>query len=93
MLMVTLLQRWMHGGMGWGMGYGWGWGMIVFWLLTLALIAVLVWSVLRVPRTGHPQDGGPDRGDRAEAILRERYARNEIDDDTYRRKMDELRRG
>jgi putative membrane protein len=91
-LTVTLLQRWVHGGMGWGMGYGWGWGMIVFWLLILALVAVLVWGVLRVPRRGYPYEERPDREDRAEAILRERYARDEIDDDTYRRKLDELRR-
>lgn len=92
MLMATLLQRWMHGGMGWGMGYGWGWGMIVFWLLTLALAAVLIWSVLRMPRAGGPHEGGSVPVDRAEAILRERYARDEIDEDTFRRKMDELRR-
>lgn len=66
--------------MGWGDGWGAGWGL--FWLLhilwwvfiVLGIMALVRWSFGRCPR------GARGSGeDRALAILRERYARGEID--------------
>ncbi|HUF26200.1 MAG TPA: SHOCT domain-containing protein [Gemmatimonadaceae bacterium] len=69
------------------MGRG-GWMMMFWWLLILAGIVAVVWLLAR--RGGAAgRMFGPDR---AEAILRERYARGEIDDETYRRQLAEVRR-
>jgi len=62
--------------------------MAVFWLLVLAVIVLVVWQVLR----GREPGVGGAGEDRAENVLRERYARGEIDEEEYRRKLDELRR-
>lgn len=73
------------------MGWGWGGGfMMFFWLAVLLVIALVLWRALTrsMPGAG-PTDEGRDR---AEAILRERYARGEIDEPTFRRMLDELTR-
>ena len=58
--------------------------MMLWWLPLLLGIALVIWLMRRRP--------GGDATDRAEAALRERYARGEIDDETYRRMLAELRR-
>jgi len=71
------------GHMGWG-----GWvATLLIWILVIALIVALILVFTRRPRG----DDGAHRQDRAEDELRERYARGEIDEDTYRRRLDELR--
>lgn len=71
------------GPMGWGGGF-----MMVFWIVLLVVLVALVWTL--------GQRGGWFRGtggeDRAEVALRERFARGEIDEATYQRMRDELRR-
>lgn len=74
-------MMWWNGGWSW-----WGWclmgvTMLVFW----ALVAWVVVAVVRSSRTGGP--GGPPAAD----ILAERYARGEIDQDEYRRRLAALR--
>ena len=70
------------GGMGWGgMGVVGMIGMVVFWLL---LIAVIVWAVSRLlpgrqARQGHSEPGQ----ETPEEILDRRFARGEIDLETY----------
>ena len=89
---------------GWGMGGFGGIGMILFWIV---LILAIVWlaRALDVGRVFAQRDDTsrhdglrPERravtgsDDRALAILRERYARGEIDGDEFeRRKQDLLR--
>lgn len=62
--------------------------MMTVWWVVLILVVVLAWTLLRDrDRGGAPTPGG----DRAESVLRERYARGEIDEEAYRRMLDELR--
>ncbi len=67
-----------------GFGYGgFGW---VFGILWFALLAWLVYALVRaLGRTEAP--GG---GDRALELLRERYARGEIDRETFERMKRDL---
>ncbi|MFE7607042.1 SHOCT domain-containing protein [Streptomyces celluloflavus] len=79
---------------------GWGWlgmmtGTVLLWALII-VIAVLVFRALARPgppggehtgRRGGPAPGGPT----PERILAERYARGEIDDEEYRRRLATLR--
>ena len=74
--------------MWWNDGWGWWWvfmplGMLAFW-------SAVVWVVVTVVR-GHfvaPAAHQPDRA--PEQLLAERFARGEIDDDEYRRRLDTL---
>lgn len=82
---VALAQQGGYGGwhMGPGMMGGWGTGwfggifMIIFWVLILvALIFLIKWLVQSTSRAKLEAGGGPSR---ALDILKERYARGEID--------------
>ena len=74
----------------WGYGFGWG-GMFLTLLgalLFLALLAVLIWAVLRfvtgkttTPFPSYRSSEPPSPS--ALEILRQRYARGEIDTETY----------
>jgi putative membrane protein len=76
---------WCEGHMGW-----WGGGMMVlWWVLIVGLVVLGVWWFRRRSDGGGASLSGMDR---AETILRERLARGEIDEDTYRRQLAELRR-
>jgi len=59
------------------MGWGFGW---LGWLYPFLLLGLLVLGVYLVVRTLAPK-----REDRALEILRERYARGEIDKETFER--------
>lgn len=78
---------WCGDHMGWG-----GWGMMFGWGLILVVVVLVIWAMSqgRGP-WGGPGGGGGREEDRAEAILREQYARGEIDEETYRRRLNELR--
>lgn len=68
--------------------------MVIGWVLILALVILGFWAVAsgRWPG-GRPGEWGVGHGaDRAESVLREQYARGEIDEETYRRRLNELRR-
>ncbi|GGR84117.1 hypothetical protein GCM10010269_24080 [Streptomyces humidus] len=73
---------------------GWGWfvmsvGMVFFWGLVIA-IGVLLFRTLSRP--AEPRMPGPERsGPVAEQVLAERFARGEIDEDEYRRRLAVLR--
>jgi putative membrane protein len=69
----------------WGYGYGWWPGMIAMslsFLFFVALLAVLSWALVRW-LGGRPLTSGPSAGPSALEILRQRYARGEIDTATY----------
>lgn len=74
--------------MGW---YGWqggwmGW-MWIFWIL---IIAVVVWLALRAAPASR---GAGEVRLAPEEILRERYARGEIDTEEFQRRLEVLRHG
>lgn len=77
------------GHMGWGDG---GWWMMLFWgpVLTVALIALLVWAVRSSSSGGSRPVAGSDPLDGAHRILAERYARGELDSEEYRERMEQL---
>ena len=65
---------------------GWGWvamtiGMVVFWGLLITLVVVLVRGMNRPGDQGLGQRPSPER------LLAERFARGEIDEDEYRRRL------
>ncbi len=69
------------------MGGGWGWmfmsaGSLVF----LALIGLVIWLLVRATGTGGARPTETP-GTQARAILAERYARGEIDDEEYRKRL------
>ncbi|MCB2228822.1 MAG: SHOCT domain-containing protein [Desulfarculaceae bacterium] len=77
-----------YGG-GWGghMMYGMGWlggpFMIIFWiLLIVAGVALVKWLFAASKKDGHAAPSGPSQ-DRSLAILRERYAKGEIDQEQF----------
>lgn len=77
----------------WGHPMMWGWGMgmmvmmLVFWGLVIAGVVLLVrW----LAGLGSGRDGG-GRADRALEILRERYARGEIDREEFESRRRDLR--
>lgn len=86
-----------NGGM-WHHGYGgWGWG---GWILTavamtlfFALVITVVVALVRYLGGGHrgPAAPGALPGRRPEDLLAERFARGEIDDEEYRRRILVLR--
>lgn len=86
----------MYDGDGWMWHDGWGWGgwvlmalvMVVFWVVVIALVAFAV-RYLSSNRGSGPLPG--PTANRAEDVLAGRYARGEIDDDEYRKRLALLR--
>ncbi|WP_327701018.1 hypothetical protein OG530_03210 [Streptomyces decoyicus] len=87
-----------------GWGWGWGWGgwfvmavmMVLVWALIIAGIVALVRYVTGSHRS-HPSGPSPSSADpgwgsrRAEDLLAERFARGEIDEGEYKRRLTLLR--
>ncbi|MFE9796021.1 SHOCT domain-containing protein [Streptomyces goshikiensis] len=86
------------------MWYGGGWGgwffmamfMVLFWTLVIIGIVALVRHLSSTPygrQSGRPLSSDePGQGSgRAEDLLAERFARGEIEDDEYRRRLALLR--
>ena len=76
----------------------WGWGSwllttgttIVFWALVITAVVLLARYLLSLSQrpTGTPRAAGASN---AEQVLAERYARGEIDDEEYQRRLGLLR--
>ena len=73
---ITFLADWDHHGFPWGLLIG---------LLWLAVVACVVWLVIR---TGRPR--ARSGLEAARDILAERFARGEITADEYRRRVEQL---
>ncbi|ROR34786.1 SHOCT domain-containing protein [Inmirania thermothiophila] len=76
----------MHDG---GGAWGWAWmglggiGMVLFWVLVLVAVVWIVRALL---------GGGSGREEDPLVVLKRRYARGEIDRETYERMREALRR-
>lgn len=80
----------------WGYGFGWGWLLMSFGMvLWIAFLVVLVWALIRwltsktstpVPPVTSAAPSGPS----ALEILRQRYARGEIDTATFEQMRERL---
>lgn len=84
------------GGFGHMDGYGWAGGMNPWWILMVVLmVGFIIWAIIWT--TQRNNDSTPaDRTETpsapsAESILADRFARGEIDEDEYRRRIDALR--
>ncbi|HEU5440361.1 MAG TPA: SHOCT domain-containing protein [Ktedonobacterales bacterium] len=70
------------------------WGMGLFMLLNavvwIAIVGLLVWALTRWLSSRTPTTGNPSAGPSAMEILRMRYARGEIDADTFERMRSQL---
>lgn len=78
-------MMWWHGE--WN---GWAWmamsiSMILFW-------GLVIWAVISVVRSTSAGSGGASAPPDAEQILKERFARGEIDAEEYERRREVLRR-
>ena len=87
----------MHDNDGWMWPHDWGWGAgiamsVVMVLLLAALVMALVVAVryLATPQQGPGQPSG-SASDRSEALLAERFASGEFDEEEYRRRIRVLR--
>lgn len=78
------MMAWAHGWYGYGPHMGWGLGWLG-WLYPLFFLALLILGVYLVVRTLAPK-----QEDRALEILKERYARGEIDKETFERMKRDL---
>jgi len=69
-----------------GYGYEWSWGAALFMVLNMilwvALIGVVIWSIVRWTSRRGPADDDK-AGPSARDILQQRYARGELDTETY----------
>lgn len=83
MIWSLILQ--MGSGMGW-----WSFGFLgpLFGFLIMAVIVFTLWSAFR---TGWFTDSSPEQSDDAMETLRRRYARGDIDEETFESRAQTLR--
>jgi putative membrane protein len=90
---VAMMHDW-NGGWGAGTWLLMGFGMLVFWTLIALTIMWIVRSIgdRRLPIAPPPGHGSQDMQMRSTArqILDERFARGEIDDEEYHRRVEAL---
>ena len=79
----------MMGGFGSGWAGGWGMGMWFGWIVPVLVIGLIVWAVIAFTRS-RSAGTAADSSQRALATLKERYARGELDEETFRRMRKEL---
>jgi putative membrane protein len=78
----------------WGYDFGWG-GMLLTTIFWIAVLTVLVWVLIRwingrTTTSVPPSTSAPPTGPSALEILRQRYARGEIDRATFEQMREQL---
>lgn len=78
--------------MNWGTGMN-GWGMLFMTFSTLTIVGLVVGGIVfAVRQTGNRTQSTPQHAD-PRGILAERFARGEIDEEEYQRRLGTLRNG
>ncbi|MFA6863494.1 MAG: SHOCT domain-containing protein [Dysgonamonadaceae bacterium] len=71
---------------GWGMGYGMGW----WWIVGVIIMVAIVWMVVKmINQTNHSNTQLGNKS--ALDILKERYARGEIDKQEFEERKNNLK--
>ena len=70
-------------------GYGHGWGMIWGWIIGLIVLVALIWIIVKVASKNGRTPG--DRDKTPVEILKERYARGEIEKKEYEERRKDLK--
>lgn len=79
----------MYGMYGYGMnGMHWGWGMGFGWILGIVVLVLIIWAVNRRINSGY--NTTPQEKKSALDILKERYARGEINKEEFEEKKHAL---
>jgi putative membrane protein len=68
-----------------GMGFGMGW----WWIIGLILVAALIWTVIRPPGQNNNLNNTANHKSPLD-ILKERYARGEIDKEDFEQRKKDL---
>lgn len=74
----------------WGGGFGGGGIMIVFWVALIAAVALVVTGLLKGRNDSDPANHHPNTSPDAVEILKQRYARGEIDKEQYESMLHDL---
>ncbi len=69
-----------YGGHGWGMGW--------WWIIGLIILVVVIWMVIKTMNKSNNLSSGP--GKSALDILKDRYARGEIDKQEFEERKKDL---
>ena len=72
----------------WGFDMGWG-GMVFQFFLWIAVVGLALWAIIRFSSVGN-SDADQEGGESAMDILRQRYARGEIDREEFEEKKRDL---
>ncbi len=71
---------------GWGMGYGMGW----WWIIGIIIMVIIVWMVVKaINQTNYSNTRLGNKS--ALDILKERYARGEIDEQEFEERKNNLK--
>ena len=62
------------------------------WIIPVVVIGLVIWAIIALSRSRSGGTGGEAAADRSLAILKERYAKGELDSGTYQRMRTELER-
>lgn len=73
-----------YGGHGWGMGMG----MVWWWIIGIIIIVAIVWIVVKAMKNNTANTNVP--GKSARDILKERYAKGEINKDEFEERGKDL---